>query len=76
MSGWPSGLRRQTQGYPCSPVGNNQENSGPRMRAWVQIPLLTKLFVRVKYFYDGIGILFLSSDSIEGSVAERSKALV
>ena len=46
------------------------------MRAWVQIPLLTKLFVRVKYFYDGIGILFLSSDSIEGSVAERSKALV
>ena len=57
-------------------IGGCIENSGPRMRAWVQIPLLTKLFVRVKYFYDGIGILFLSSDSIEGSVAERSKALV
>ena len=25
-------------------IGSTLENSGPRMRAWVQIPLLTKLF--------------------------------
>ena len=38
MSGWPSGLRRQTQDCPCIRMN---ENSGPRMWAWVQIPLLT-----------------------------------
>jgi hypothetical protein len=41
-SGWPSGLRRQTQGVPYSLIV--REHSGPRLRAWVQIPLLTKLF--------------------------------
>ena len=40
MSGWPSGLRRQTQGIDPS----LNESSGPRMRAWVRIPLLTKTF--------------------------------
>ena len=45
MSGWPSGLRRQTQGIDPSLT----EHSGPRMRAWVRIPLLTKLFSYV-YF--------------------------
>ena len=42
MSGWPSGLRRQTQGstLPAKASGC----SGPRMRAWVRIPLLTKFF--------------------------------
>ena len=45
MSGWPSGLRRQTQGIDPSLT----EHSGPRMRAWVRIPLLTILFSYV-YF--------------------------
>ena len=46
MSGWPSGLRRQTQGY-CltSEYGvHMKENSGPQLRAWVQIPFLTTDF--------------------------------
>ena len=38
-SGWPSGLRRQTQEINSSLLGG--EHSGPRMRAWVRIPLLT-----------------------------------
>ena len=47
MSGWPSGLRRQTQAQACL---NNSvsgiECSGPRMWAWVRIPLLTQpLFI-------------------------------
>ena len=29
---------------PCSLIRNKLENSGPRMRAWVQIPLLTNIF--------------------------------
>ena len=41
MSGWPSGLRRQTQELYSSLT---IERSGPRMRAWVRIPLLTKTF--------------------------------
>ena len=40
MSGWPSGLRRQTQEINSSL--HRSENSGPRMRAWVRIPLLTE----------------------------------
>ena len=40
MSGWPSGLRRQTQDTSC--IYSN-EHSGPQMWAWVQIPLLTLL---------------------------------
>ena len=45
LSGWPSGLRRQTQGeYLTLMIGSCIENSGPRMRAWVQIPLLTATF--------------------------------
>ena len=39
MSGWPSGLRRQTQESDSSL--HRSENSGPRMWAWVRIPLLT-----------------------------------
>ena len=46
LSGWPSGLRRQTQGTCLTPmIGSCRENSGPRMRAWVQIPLLTATFL-------------------------------
>ena len=30
-------------------IGSTSENSGPRMRAWVQIPLLTKLFFFIVY---------------------------
>ena len=46
LSGWPSGLRRQTQGeYLTLMIGSCIENSGPRMRAWVQIPLLTATFL-------------------------------
>ena len=48
MSGWPSGLRRQTQGNPCT-VTVLCKCSGPQMWAWVQIPLLTKDFVDVLY---------------------------
>ncbi len=45
LSGWPSGLRRQTQGTCLTPmIRSCRENSGPRMRAWVQIPLLTATF--------------------------------
>ena len=45
LSGWPSGLRRQTQGTCLTPmIRSCRENSGPRMRAWVQIPLLTAIF--------------------------------
>ena len=45
LSGWPSGLRRQTQGTCLTPmIRSCKENSGPRMRAWVQIPLLTATF--------------------------------
>ena len=48
LSGWPSGLRRQTQGT-CltSMIRSCKENSGPRMRAWVQIPLLTATFCKL-----------------------------
>ena len=42
MSGWPSGLRRQTQGVSFLLIVG--ERSGPRMRAWVRIPLLTLFF--------------------------------
>ena len=46
LSGWPSGLRRQTQGTCLTPmIRSCKENSGPRMRAWVQIPLLTAIFL-------------------------------
>ena len=41
-SGWPSGLRRQTQEIYSSLLWS--EHSGPRMRAWVRIPLLTQTF--------------------------------
>ena len=42
LSGWPSGLRRQTQGTALHCI--NVQCSGPRMWAWVQIPLLTYFF--------------------------------
>ncbi|GFV26883.1 hypothetical protein TNCV_3455531 [Trichonephila clavipes] len=38
MSGWPSGLRRQTQGFLTLMQG--YERSGPRMWAWVSRGLL------------------------------------
>ena len=47
-SGWPSGLRRQTQDFPCLRM---KEHSGPQMWAWVQIPLLT-LFKPFNSFFD------------------------
>ena len=48
LSGWPSGLRRQTQGTCLTPmIRSCKENSGPRMRAWVQIPLLTATFCEI-----------------------------
>ena len=42
MSGWPSGLRRQTQEDLLFPV---MEYSGPLMWAGVRIPLLTIFFI-------------------------------
>ena len=56
LSGWPSGLRRQTQGLPCSPIESYNENSGPLMRAWVRIPLLTELFATFPFLHykDGV----------------------
>ena len=42
-SGWPSGLRRQTQVIELQ-CNSHCENSGPQMWAWVQIPLLTTFF--------------------------------
>ena len=41
VSGWPSGLRRQTQEARLFPV---MEHSGPQLWAWVRIPLLTCRF--------------------------------
>ena len=41
MSGWPSGLRRQTQARASR---SRAEISGPRMWAWVRIPLLTMFY--------------------------------
>ena len=42
MSGWPSGLRRQTQGQlALFPGRERAEISGPLLRAWVRIPHLT-----------------------------------
>jgi hypothetical protein len=43
MSGWPSGLRRQTQVAYFSCEGS--KNSGLRKKAWVEIPLLTQSFL-------------------------------
>ena len=44
LSGWPSGLRRQTQGEWALPVQYGLiERSGPRMWAWVRIPHLTNI---------------------------------
>ena len=45
VSGWPSGLRRQTQGRALFPDREQLEISGPLLRAWVRIPHLTKFFV-------------------------------
>ena len=45
LSGWPSGLRRQTQGYIDSLLASvSLKHSGPRMWAWVRIPPLTDFF--------------------------------
>ena len=44
LSGWPSGLRRQTQGLSALYAMCVIECSGPRMWAWVRIPLLTNFF--------------------------------
>lgn len=45
LSGWPSGLRRQTQE---SLIFSVAEPSGLLMEAWVQISLLTGLFYTLK----------------------------
>ena len=90
LSGWPSGLRRQTQGTCLTPmIGSCRENSGPRMRAWVQIPLLTATFWKIFYWTLGnISRTKIQGKKVSkwgylrgtlhilGSVAERSKALV
>ena len=90
LSGWPSGLRRQTQGTCLTPmIRSCRENSGPRMRAWVQIPLLTATFWKLLLMSLGNSsrmnfpvkkvcqCLYLKGAlHIIGSVAERSKALV
>jgi hypothetical protein len=62
-SGWPSGLRRQTQG--CSLLPDREEISGPRMRAWVQIPLLTKTFFHSRWHVrvTRVKVLLCSSSS-------------
>ena len=44
-SGWPSGLRRQTQEIYSSL--ESSEHSGPRMWAWVRIPLLMIFFFKI-----------------------------
>ena len=41
VSGWPSGLRRQTQELSASSVYTRLGISGLQMEAWVRIPLLT-----------------------------------
>ncbi len=53
MSGWPNGLRRQTQGLALLPCreGSQWETSGPLERAEVQIPFLTNIFWRNLDFY-------------------------
>ncbi len=59
-SGWPSGLRRQTQGTsPYSLVESTHGNSGPLMRAGVQIPFLTK------HFYPEINLILFSKSKTE-----------
>ena len=44
-SGWPSGLRRQTQGkIPCIVAMTFHGRSGLHLEAWVRIPLLIESF--------------------------------
>ena len=61
MSGWPSGLRRQTQDISCI---HSNEHSGPLMWAWVQIPLLTfdNKDVIKKYFMVHLNIYKYSNE--------------
>ena len=50
MSGWPSFLRRQTQGTYL--ITADDVCSGPRIWAWVRIPLLTKCLWERKITFD------------------------
>ena len=56
-SGWPSGLRRQTQGVTLR--ADSAEHSGPRLRAWVRIPLLTKYYLHFLFYISEINDSFL-----------------
>ena len=66
-SGWPSGLRRQTQEIYSSL--ESSEHSGPRMWAWVRIPLLTKPFTT---FYTCLNS-FLSCIHFENTIEQNEK---
>ena len=60
---------------PCSLIRNKLENSGPRMRAWVQIPLLTNIFCLYHSLVPALQphncVLFnLSYTSAEGDIAQ------
>jgi len=48
MSGWPSGLRCQTEGYISSEI----ECLDPRMSACVRIPLLSEYFLLIFMGYE------------------------
>ena len=64
MSGWPSGLRRQTQEIlHCISVN---ECSGLHLEAWVRIPLLTNFFVQVQrsFFCTFLWGLIWSTDEV------------
>ena len=64
QSGWPRGLRRQTQGLylPLHTRKQRTERSGPRMWARVRIPLLTIVFphyvVKLRPRYNPICIFY------------------
>ena len=66
-SGWPSGLRRQTQEIYSSL--ESSEHSGPRMWAWVRIPLLTTPFTT---FYICL-VSFLSCIHFENTFEQHEK---
>jgi hypothetical protein len=74
MSEWPSGLRRQTQECDdsCLLVGGSVGNSGPRMRAGVRIPFLTKNFLTSynKCSFYVHGFIAIMDSNISGDIAQ------
>ena len=63
MSGWPSGLRRQTQGVSFLLIVG--ECSGPHVRAWVRIPLLTL------FCYEQLCVSCIILGSLFGTTSSR-----